>query len=282
MRLARFTWSDGDAHFGVIADGKAVDFGADPDGHKLVDTLQRGSSTPSEGKGRLALGDVRLLAPLVRPSKVIAIGLNYEDHRLEAGAERPPEPLVFSKFASSIIGPNDEIQLPQAAPDRVDYEAELAVVIGRAGRDIAVEEAMSFVGGYTVANDVSARDWQTKKPGGQWLLGKSFDTFLPLGPAIVTPDEVDDPHALSVVCEVSGEILQDGSTAQMIFGIPTLISYVSQVCTLEPGDIILTGTPAGVGMGRSPRRWLGDGDVVETEIGGLGRQSNLVRGPSVA
>ena len=152
----------------------------------------------------------------------------------------------------------------------------LAVVIGRRGRDVSAAHAMAFVGGYTVANDVSARDWQLKKPAGQWLLGKSFDSFLPLGPVVLTPDDVKDPGALRITCRVNGETLQDDLVANMIFDIPALISYVSQVATLEPGDLLLTGTPAGVGQSRVPPRWLQPGDVLETEIEEIGRLRNPI------
>lgn len=279
MRLARFLAHSGKQHFGIIEADNVIDFGPDESGDQLIAALQE---RPSEaGRPRRALTEVRLLAPLLNPQKVICIGLNYEDHRLEIGAERPEEPLIFSKFASSIIGPNDAIQIPKAAPNRVDYEAELAVVIGRPGHDIAIEDAMCYVAGYTVANDVTARDWQVRKPGGQWLLGKTFDTFLPLGPVIVTTDEVADPNNLPIRCIVSGDLLQDSKTSELIFNIPTLIAYMSQVFSLQPGDVILTGTPGGVGMSCDPRRFLVDGDLVETEIDGIGRMVNPVRGPSV-
>lgn len=279
MRLARFLARGGEPHVGVVEADEVVDFGPDEHGDHLIALLQERPT--SAGRPRTALAEIPLLAPLINPPKVICIGLNYEDHRLEIGADRPEEPLVFSKFSSSIIGPNDAIRLPDAAPKRVDYEAELAVLIGRSGRDISVTVAMSYVAGYTVANDVSARDWQVRKPGGQWLLGKTFDTFLPLGPVIVTADEIADPHNLPIRCTVSGDVLQQSNTSELIFKIPTLIAYISRVSSLQPGDLILTGTPGGVGMSRDPKRFLVDGDLVETEIDGIGKMANPVRGPSL-
>lgn len=219
-----------------------------------------------------------LLPPIATPPKVICVGQNYAAHAAESRVEAPTEPVIFSKFSSALIGPADAVHLPRVAPNRVDYEAELAIVIGAAGRDVSAADAMTLVGGYTVANDISARDWQLKKPAGQWLLGKSFDTFLPLGPAVVSADEVPDPTSLHIVCRIAGETLQDDVVGHMIFDIPTLISYVSQVATLEPGDVLLTGTPAGVGQSRVPPRWLQPGEVLETEISGIG----LLRNPIVA
>jgi 2-keto-4-pentenoate hydratase/2-oxohepta-3-ene-1,7-dioic acid hydratase in catechol pathway len=223
------------------------------------------------------LAEVRLAAPVPRPSKVLCVGRNFAEHASEAGAPLPEEPIFFAKLPSAIIGPNDPIRLPAAAPRRVDYEAELAVVIGRRGRDIAEADAPSFVLGYTVANDVTARDWQLKKPGGQWTLGKSFDTFLPLGPWLVTADEVGDLGELHITCAIGGETLQDDTADHMIYSIPQLIAYVSRVVTLEPGDLLLTGTPAGTGSSRVPPRWLCDGDLLETAISGIGAMANPVR-----
>src|SRR5437667_2380495 len=226
---------------------------------------------------RHELARVRLLPPVARPSKVLCVGINYVPHMEESDFERPAEPIFFSKLPSAIIGPDEAIILPKAAPRRVDYEAELVVVVGRRGRDIEAAEALEHVAGYTVGNDVSARDWQLKKPGAQWLLGKSFDTFLPLGPWIVTPDEFGDPASRRVRCTVNGEQLQEDALANLIFDIPALIAYVSQVATLEPGDLIMTGTPGGVGQSRTPPRWLQDGDVVETSIDSIGGIRNPVR-----
>ena len=282
MQFVRFTRGDATPRVGLLHEGtirEIPDMSGTPD--PLLTLLGEGSDALGRaGRSAVAqehsVADVALLPPLASPPKVIGIGLNYESHRLEIGAELQAEPTVFGKFASSITGPNDAIMLPTAAPRRVDYEAELAVVMGSAARNVTEAQALSMVAGYMVANDVTARDWQVKKPQGQWELGKSFDTFLPLGPALVTADEIDDPHDLRVTCEVSGETLQDGNTSDLIFSIPALIAYLSQVCTLLPGDVILTGTPGGVGMARKPPRWLVEGDVVRTSVGRLGFLENRV------
>ena len=284
MRFVRFQRADCVARAGLLEDGGVREIADHADSRDpLVDLLRVGADALAEA-ARLAspvredVAGLRLLSPIAAPGKVIGIGLNYESHRLEIGAELQTEPTIFGKFATSITGPNDPIELPRVAPGRVDYEAELAVVIGTTARHVSEAAAMTAVAGYMVANDVTARDWQVKKPQGQWELGKSFDTFLPLGPALVTADEVDDPHDLEVTCEVAGEILQKGSTSDLIFPIPALIAYLSDVCTLEPGDIILTGTPGGVGMARRPPRWLAEGEVVRTSVGLLGVLENRVVG----
>ncbi|NXY91012.1 FAHD2 protein, partial [Alcedo cyanopectus] len=206
------------------------------------------------GKHRLAREDVRLLAPVGDPQKVICVGLNYRDHCQEQGARVPREPIIFSKFPSAIVGPFDDIVHP-AESSEVDWEAELAAVIGKTGRHIQEAVALEHVAGYTVANDVSARDWQLRN-GRQWLLGKTFDTFCPLGPALVTKEAVGDVHDLSICCSVNGQLMQESSTRQLIFPLPALIAWVSQFVTLVPGDILLTGTPAGVGFFRKPPVFL--------------------------
>lgn len=219
----------------------------------------------------------QLRAPIPDPGKVICIGLNYRDHAAESGMEPPPEPVVFSKFSSAVIGPDEAIRLPVVS-SQVDYEAELVVVIGRRGYRIPRAKAFQHVAGYTNGHDVSARDWQIGKPGKQWLLGKTADTFAPLGPWLVTADEVSDPHDLEVQLRLNGQTMQRGHTRELIFGVDELIAYVSQLVTLEPGDVIFTGTPPGVGMGRKPPVWLQPGDDVEVEITGLG----VLRNPVVA
>ncbi len=219
--------------------------------------------------------NVPLLAPIPDPRKIICIGLNYSDHAAESGVPAPEEPVLFSKYPSALIGHGAAIQLPSVS-NQVDYEAELVVVIGRGGRHIPRERAMEHVGGYAVGHDVSARDWQLNKPGKQWMAGKTFDTFAPIGPELVTPDEVGDPHNLAIRLRLNGQTMQDSSTKQLIFGIDVLISYCSQVFTLEPGDLIFTGTPPGVGMARKPPVWLQPGDVVEVEIEHLGTLRNPV------
>jgi 2-keto-4-pentenoate hydratase/2-oxohepta-3-ene-1,7-dioic acid hydratase in catechol pathway len=218
---------------------------------------------------------VRLLAPVPRPPKIICIGLNYRDHAAESGATVPAEPILFSKYITAVIGPGEPIRLP-ATSREVDYEAELVVVIGRRGRDVPEADAMGFVAGYTCGNDVSARDYQLKKAGGQWMIGKTFDTFAPMGPALVTPDELGDPHQLPIRCLLNGETVQNSNTSQLIFGVPQLIAYLSHVFTLEVGDVVFTGTPAGVGFARKPPIFLKPDDVVEIRIDGVGSLRNPV------
>jgi 2-keto-4-pentenoate hydratase/2-oxohepta-3-ene-1,7-dioic acid hydratase in catechol pathway len=218
---------------------------------------------------------VRLLAPVPDPQKIICIGLNYRDHAAESGVPAPEEPVLFSKYPSALIGHGEMIILPSVS-QQVDYEAELVVAIGRRGRHIPRKRALEYVGGYAVGHDVSARDWQLNKPGKQWMAGKTFDTFAPVGPVLVTPDEVSDPHKLGIRLRLNGQTMQESSTSQLIFGVDELIAYVSQVFTLEPGDLIFTGTPPGVGMARKPPVWLKPGDSVEVEIDQLGTLRNFV------
>jgi len=221
------------------------------------------------------LDEVRLAPPLRNPSKIVCVGLNYHDHCREQGTEVPQRPLLFAKFPSTIIGPDDDITWPAQLTQQVDYEAELAVVIGRQGHNIPLDETSRYIAGYTIVNDVSARDVQFSD--GQWVRGKSLDTFCPLGPYLVTADEVADPQQLKIRCWVNGELRQDSNTAEMIFKIRELITFISQTCTLIPGDIISTGTPHGVGVFRDPPVFLQPGDVVEIEIEKLGRLRNSVR-----
>jgi len=215
------------------------------------------------------VASAKLLAPVLDPDKIICIGLNYRDHAIESGMAIPKEPIVFSKFNTALVGPEAEIRLP-AVSQSVDYEAELVAVIGREGRDIALAEAMQYVAGYTVGHDVSARDWQLQKEGKQWLLGKTFDTFAPIGPALVTADEVHDVHRLGIRLRLNGRTMQESTTEQLIFRIDQIVAYLSQVMTLRPGDLIFTGTPPGVGFARKPPVFLKPGDVCEVEIDGLG------------
>lgn len=214
-----------------------------------------------------------VLNPLTQACRLFCIGLNYRDHAKETNSPIPSEPIVFSKFSSALQDPGAPILLPKVS-DRVDFEAELVVVIGKAGKHVSHDKAMDHVLGYANGTDVSARDWQKGKPGKQWLLGKTFDTFAPVGPYLVTADEIDDITALPVVCRVSGEVMQNGSTGDLIFDVPAIVSYISQVVELRPGDAIFTGTPAGVGDARTPPRYLQDGDTVEVEIEPLGCLSN--------
>jgi 2-keto-4-pentenoate hydratase/2-oxohepta-3-ene-1,7-dioic acid hydratase in catechol pathway len=218
---------------------------------------------------------VKLLAPIPDPPKVICIGLNYRDHAAESGAAIPREPVVFCKFATAILGPDEAIRLP-AVSREVDFEAELVLVVGKKGRHLNAGNALEHLAGCTIGHDVSARDWQLKKDGKQWLAGKTFDTFAPIGPLLVTMDEIGDPHNLAIRLRLNGETMQDSNTKQMIFRADDLLVYLSQVITLEPGDLIFTGTPPGVGFARKPPIFLKGGDVVDVEIDKLGVLRNPV------
>ncbi|RRJ96190.1 FAA hydrolase family protein [Opitutaceae bacterium TAV4] len=218
----------------------------------------------------------KLLAPLV-PAGILCIGLNYRRHAEETHARIPEFPVLFMKGVNALQNPGDPIMLPtHLRSDEVDYECELAVVIGRTCKNVTRDHALDYVLGYTCANDVSARDWQVKRGGSQWCRGKTFDTFAPLGPAIVTKDEIPNPNALKISTTVSGEVLQDWTTSDMIFDVPALIEFLSGSTTLLPGTVILTGTPHGVGMARKPPRWLRAGDKVVVEIEKIGRLENPV------
>lgn len=221
------------------------------------------------------LGDVRLAAPVPDPSKIICCGLNYADHCREQNIDLPKNLVLFSKFPTALIGYGDAITWAAETSQQVDYEAELAFVIGKTARNVPVEDAYDYIAGYTIANDVSARDVQFGD--GQWIRGKSFDTFCPLGPALVTADEIDDPHSLAILCRVNGQVLQHSNTAELVFKVPQILSFISQTATLLPGDIVLTGTPAGVGVFRDPQIFLHPGDQVEVEIDKLATLRNDVR-----
>jgi len=239
------------------------------------DAMNRAKAASEKGEHGISASEVTICAPINNPEKIICIGLNYADHAAESGMPIPEEPVVFSKYASSIINPGDKIVAPSVS-NEVDYEVELVVIIGKGGRNISEADALSHVAGYTVGHDVSARDYQLQKPAGQWMMGKTFDTFAPIGPELVTADEVPNPGNLGIRCILNGETVQDSNTSQLIFSIEQLIAYLSHVFTFTPGDIIFTGTPPGVGMGRTPQVWLKDGDVVVCEIDGLGRLENPV------
>lgn len=219
------------------------------------------------------LGDIELASPVPRPGKIICIGLNYRNHAIESGMEIPKSPIIFSKFQTSVVGSEEPILLPNGSA-QVDYEAELAFVIGRHAKNIKLEGAMDYVFGYTNFNDVSARDMQFAD--GQWQRGKSCDTFAPMGPFIATRDEIVDPHNLRICFRLNGETMQDSTTAELIFRIPELIEFLSSSMTLEPGDVIATGTPPGVGFARKPPVFMKDGDVAQVEIEGLGVLINPV------
>ena len=229
-----------------------------------------------QGKTPIDLQSTRFLCPLTSPGKIICIGKNYTDHAVEMGGRAPDTPVVFSKFKTALVGPGDPIVLPSIS-QCVDFEAELVAVIGKTCRFVKESNALDCVFGYTIGNDVTARDWQKGRPGGQWLLGKSFDTFAPLGPYIVTADEIEDSSDLQIELTLNGQTMQVGSTQQMIFSIEKLIAHLSMFVTLHPGDLIFTGTPAGVGAGRTPPVFLRNGDQVEIEISQIGKLQNPVR-----
>jgi 2-keto-4-pentenoate hydratase/2-oxohepta-3-ene-1,7-dioic acid hydratase in catechol pathway len=263
VRLVSF-----DGGFGRVEDGAVV-----PMGPSLVDWLAFGTQGTATGRPR-PLEEVRLLAPVPRPGKIVCVGLNYRDHARETGQDIPGEPVLFSKFANSVVGPGADVVVPPEA-DRIDYEAELAVVIGRRASRVTEAQALDHVAGYVCANDVSSRSLQFRSA--QWLLGKAIDTFLPLGPWLVTADEVPDPQALGIRCLVNDEVRQSSDTGQMIFGVAELVGFVSRTITLEPGDLLVTGTPSGVGMAADPPRFLAPGDRMRVEIDGLGALDNTVR-----
>ena len=216
---------------------------------------------------------VTLAAPIPNPGKILCIGLNYADHAAESGQPLPDYPIVFSKYSNTVIGSGEAIILPKVT-DMVDYEAELGFVIGKRGRHISEADALDYVAGYMPINDVSARDYQERVS--QWTMGKSFDTFAPMGPALVTADEVGDPHNLAIRLWIGDEVLQDSSTSQLIFSVPKLVADISEVMTLEPGDIVSTGTPPGVGAARNPQRFLRAGETCNIEIEKLGMLSNPI------
>ncbi|MFZ5827925.1 MAG: fumarylacetoacetate hydrolase family protein [Bacillota bacterium] len=282
MRFCTFT-TDGRTHVGVVEPGTGGLVALDlPDMLSLIrrpDPLALANAALAGGGTRFALSEVRLLAPIPRPDKnIYCVGLNYLAHNDEftGGAKPPPAaPIIFSKTPTTVIGPGEAIESHSDVTREVDYEAELAVVIGRTGRNIRKDEALDYIFGYTMVNDVTARDLQRKHQ--QWLIGKSLDTFCPMGPFLIHRDEVAWPVALDISCRVNGELRQHSNTRHLIFDIPTLIETLSAGHTLEAGDIIATGTCQGVGMGFNPPRFLKPGDVVEVEIEGFGLLSNTVR-----
>lgn len=284
MKLARYT-HNGKTSIGLVQGDRVVNLDAllhttgrvdvstllaDPDALAAARALQANASNS------VALSDVRLETPILRPGKFMALGMNYKDHEAEArrlGVPIPESQVWFSKQITCLTGPFDDVHYPQVC-ERLDYEAELGVVIGKGGRRISEADALQHVAGYFVANDVSARDWQAKSP--TWTLGKSFDTHGPIGPWIVTADEIPDPQNLTVSLSVNGERRQHSSTELMTYGIAKQIAYLSEVMTLEPGDILITGTPAGVGIAMQPAVYLAVGDVVRVEISGIGHIENTI------
>jgi len=270
MRLATFT-RFGAVRCGAVVDGEMVDLGGwSPD---LLVLLATGlPALPSRGE-RFPLSEIEWCPPIPRPGKLVCVGLNYRSHLALLNEPVPEVPVLFSKPGSSLIGAGHPIQLPHVTR-QVDYEGELAVVIGRRGKYISEHDALGYVAGYTCANDVSAHDIEFRTS--QWTSGKMLDTFCPLGPVLLTADEVPDPNALRLRTTLNGETMQDQSTADMIFSVTALISYISSLATLEPGDIILTGTPAGLGCMRSPQVFLKPGDRIAVTIDGIGTLDNPV------
>jgi len=238
--------------------------------HQWADVLQGAEPTVI---GEIAFEKVELLSPVERPGKIVAIGLNYLDHCRETNTPPPEKPLVFTKFTTSLNHPNKAIAWSDTLTNEVDFEAELAVVIGKTARRVTEAKALDYVFGYTAANDVSARDIQLGD--GQWVRGKSLDTFCPMGPVLVTADEIPNPQTLSIKCTLNGMVVQDSSTSEMIFSVAKLVSFCSDAFTLEPGDVILTGTPHGVGLSREPKLYMTNGDKVSVEIESIGQLSNF-------
>jgi 2-keto-4-pentenoate hydratase/2-oxohepta-3-ene-1,7-dioic acid hydratase in catechol pathway len=281
MRLITYKAKNG-ARLGILRDDHVVDLATASDGRLPSDMrtfLQQGENAMrlarqvgEDAVASLALSEVTLLAPIPNPSKVVAIGLNYMDHCREQNIEPPEAPIIFAKFPSAVVGPGAAIRWDPALTRKVDYEVELAVVMGRTARRVSAADALDYVAGYTICNDVSARDLQFGDR--QWVRGKSLDTFCPLGPWLVTRDEIPDPHDLSIRCTLNGDVMQDSTTAEMIFGVPQLVEFISRAFSLLPGDVIATGTPDGVGVFRSPQVFMKDGDVVTLEVEGLGKLTN--------
>ena len=266
-----------DARPGLVVEGGIVDLGAEgfKDAIAFIGAAESVRAELAKAKPSLALDKVKLLAPVPAPPRVFGIGINYAEHAKETGHETQKVPTVFPVMSSAVVGPGADVILPKAS-QMVDYEAELAVVIGKAGYQIPAGQAMEHVFGYSIMNDVSARDVQRATT--QWSLGKSFPTFAPLGPWVVTKDEIADPHALGISLAIGTGYetvkLQDSNTSMLIFKIPALIEYISGITPLEVGDVISTGTPAGVGMGRTPPRWLKAGEEMVVHIDGIGELKN--------
>ena len=273
MKIVSYQQDDGAVRGGLLQNGRVCPLPA-TGGDDVVAFIAKGVTPTFVDEGSIALADVTLLAPLQQPPRIFAIGLNYVEHAAESKMKVQAVPTVFFKLQSAITGPDTEVLLPADAT-QPDYEAELAVVIGKSGHRIAAEDWEQYVFGYTIVNDVSARGVQLATS--QWTLGKSFPTFTPLGPWIVTKDEIPDPHALEIKLTLSGEVLQDANTRDLIFKVPALIEYLSSIVALEPGDVISTGTPPGVGLGRTPPRWLRDGEEMVIEVEKIGTLRNTTR-----
>jgi 2-keto-4-pentenoate hydratase/2-oxohepta-3-ene-1,7-dioic acid hydratase in catechol pathway len=278
MKLVSFSETSGIARAGVLVDDSIADVSSRFRSvlsmiHGGAEALSAAANLASTANARIPLDQVRLLAPLQDPPRIFCVGLNYRDHAVESKMEIPKVPTVFLKLTSALIGPDAAIELPSISA-QPDYEAEFACVIGKGGSNIARDAWQEHIFGYTILNDVSARDIQLATS--QWTLGKSFNTFAPLGPAVVTKDEIADPHQLDVKLSIDGEVLQHSNTRELIFKLPDLIAYISSITPLQAGDIISTGTPAGVGLGRTPQRWLRAGETITIEVSGLGKLVNPV------
>ncbi len=280
MKLATFS-HNGSTRIGVVTGDEIVDLAAAaPDlPREMVAFLEAGPEALTAAHAaissgpRLPLAAVRLEAPIARPPKFLAVGLNYADHVAESGLETPKHPTIFNKQSTCIVGPTDAIHVPRAS-HVVDYEGELGFVVGRRCRHVSRDDAADVIAGYLVVNDVTVRDWQLRTP--TWTMGKSFDTHGPIGPWIVTPDELPGPHRLRLRTWVNGELRQDSNTKELIFDCFALVEHFSTAFTLEPGDVVSTGTPSGVGITRKPPQLLKDGDLVRVEIEGIGELSNPV------
>jgi 2-keto-4-pentenoate hydratase/2-oxohepta-3-ene-1,7-dioic acid hydratase in catechol pathway len=273
MRLVSFSESGGMVKPGFLFEDTGIILDLSPNGFaSTLDVISKGN-TPAAGVRKVPLNQAKLHAPLPNPPRVFAIGLNYRDHAVESGMAIPTTPVVFFKLATSVIGPGEAIVLPKNST-QPDYEAEFAFVIGKGGYRIPAAAWRDHVYGYTIVNDVSARDVQFSST--QWSMSKSFPTFCPLGPAIVSADEISDPHQLAISLTIDDETLQNSNTRELVFKIPELIEYLSSITPLLPGDIISTGTPPGVGLGRNPKRWLRPGETVTVTVEGLGSLTNPV------
>lgn len=281
MKLIRFGEVGSEKPGVILSDGKRMEvsaFGQDYDeaffANGGIEALESWMHNQSAALPEISI-DQRLGPPIHRPSKIVCIGLNYAKHAKESGMDIPEEPVIFFKATSAIVGPNDDLVIPKNG-EKADWEVELAMVIGKKANYVSTEEAEDYVAGYMLHNDYSERAFQLERSG-QWVKGKSSDTFAPIGPFMATKDEIDDPHNLNLWLKVNGELMQEGNTSDFIFNIPELVSYVSQFMSLLPGDIISTGTPMGVGLGMDPPQYLQPGDVVELGIEGLGESSQLVK-----
>ena len=281
MKLIRFGLANKEKPGIELSDGTRIDvsaFGEDYDEFFFGSNgIKRLTEWLSVNKSNCPIigEEIRLGPPIDRPSKIVCVGLNYAKHAKESGMEVPTEPVLFFKASSAIVGPNDDVILPKKS-EKSDWEVELAIIIGDKASYVKESEAMDHVAGYVIHNDISEREYQLERSG-QWVKGKSCDTFAPMGPFMVTTDEIDDPHNLRLWLKLNGETMQDSNTSDLIFGIPKLVSYISTYMTLLPGDVISTGTPFGVGLGLDPQKYLKDGDVMELGIEGLGISKQYVR-----